>query len=324
MPLLGHNNYCVQKVTAKIQPNESMPQNQPHKDHLLLGVSSGIAAFFLLAVMGAFAKLLLDNHNVVEIAFYRNALAVIPMLLYIAVRKSWHLFEVKNKPVMTARVIGGLLTLIITYAALDFLPLADATVIFMSSTLFVPVLAFLILGERIGPWRWLAVFVGFSGVILVAGPTGNIPFVGGIIALLAATGHAAIHIILRFLRDENAFTVTLYFMGGSAALTALALPFVFNMPQQKEWLWFAGVAISGGLAQYCLTTAMKFAPATVITPLNYTGLLWATGLDILIWAYVPGWPVFIGGAIIIGANVFIAWRERKARRAQLSPEESLY
>ena len=85
----------------------------------------------------------------------------------------------------------------------------------------------------------------------------------------------------------------------------------------NELFLFLCIGITGGVGQYCLASALKLAPASVIAPINYTGLLWATLLDIIFWSYLPGWPVFMGGAIIIAAQAYIMHRERLSlRRSQ--------
>jgi len=294
-----------------------MPKEQAKtisKDNIIFGTFMGLAGFFLLAMMAAFTKLLATNHHVVEIAFYRNVIAALAMFAYIAASRRFDLLQVLNKPMMAARVIVGTITLYITYTAIKLLPIADATVLFMASTLIVPVLAILLLGEVMGWRRWSAVLVGFIGVILVAGPTGNLAPIGVIVALVAACGHASVYIILRFLKQENSFTVTFYFVLGGAVMSAIFMPFIAAPVMPHEIFWILGVAATGGLAQYCMTSGFKYAPASVISPLNYTGLLWATGLDILIWKHIPGWPVFIGGAVIVAANCYIVVRENRRRK----------
>lgn len=280
-------------------------------DNIARGVGFAALAFFLLAMMGACSKLLFDNgHNLVEIVFYRNFLALIPMLVYAAIQRKPALFVPKNGKLLGFRVMTGVAGLFTTFAALGHLPMADATVIFMTSNLLIPVLAFFFLKEQIGLHRWSAIFIGFCGVVLVAGPTGQVSLTGTLLALAAACFHASVQTLLRKLKNENAFTVTFYFMFGGAIVSAFAMPWFALWPGARDALLFAGLAASGGCAQYCLTSAYKNAPAAVISPFNYTGLLWATGLDILVWHYMPKWPVFAGGMIIIGANLYILHRER--------------
>ena len=280
-----------------------------HEDNVLKGAIYAALAFFLLAVMSACAKLLSVNHNVIEIAFYRNLVALIPMLIYVGIANKWQLLHIENKPMLGLRVLVGVVGLIITFAAIGRLPISDASVIFMSSNLIIPVLAFFFLKEHIGIHRKFAIFIGFLGILLVAAPTGHVSAIGVFLALIAACIHATIHILLRYLKNEQAFTVTFYFILGGVVVPGLFMPWIALWPTQYDIMLFIAVGISGGFAQYCLTSAFKYAPATVAAPFSYTGLLWATALDMIIWKHVPGWHVYVGGAIIIGAKIYILHRE---------------
>lgn len=297
-------------------------QKQEHKDQITLGVIHGTLAFFLLALMSVCAKLLTEHHHVLEIAFYRNLIALIPVLLYIALTRKTHLLKTDKPMAMMFRALVGTLGLIFTFGAFKYLPLSDATVIFFTATLLAPALSFFILKEHVGPYRWGAIILGFCGVILIAAPSGEAKVLGIAIAFAAAFIHAVIHLLLRHLKTESSFTVTFYFFLGGCLIPALFMPFVAHMPGPNEWLLFLGVGIFGGVAQYFLTSAFRLAPIAIIAPLNYTGLLWATGFDILIWSYIPGWPVFLGGAIIIGCNLFIIYREHKLKKSsRTGPED---
>ena len=103
-------------------------------------------------------------------------------------------------------------------------------------------------------------------------------------------------------------------MLGGTLIPAVVMPWVASVPSYHDMLLFLGVGLSGGLAQYFLTSAFRLAPASVISPFNYTGLIWASLFDILIWNAIPGWPVFIGGSIIMASNFYIIHRERLAEK----------
>ncbi|MCB1590987.1 MAG: DMT family transporter [Alphaproteobacteria bacterium] len=296
------------------QQEINSPSGETQHDNILKGALFAAAAFFLLAVMGACAKLLTADHNVMEVAFYRNAVPLVLMMAYVALRRKKGAYAIGNKRLLIMRVGIGIIGLVCTFGALQQLPISDATVIFMGSNLIIPVLAFFLLKEHVGPYRWMAILIGFCGVFLVAAPTGHINPLGVALAMAAACVHATIQVILRRLKNENPFAVTFYFTLGGAVFSALFLPWVAEFPTGNDMILYLILGCSGGLAQYCLTNAFKYAPATIAAPFNYTGLLWATGLDIMIWHYVPGWNVFVGGAIIIAAKIFILHRERKNRQ----------
>jgi len=193
--------------------------------------------------------------------------------------------------------------------------MADATVLLFASSIITPIIVHFALKEYVGIYRAAAITVGLGGVALMAGPTGAINPLGVVLGLSAATMHAMMYSTLRYLKTEDSLTVTFYFI-----LAGILIPGIFFMPfvatpiqNTFDLMLFLALGISGGCAQLCLANAHRHAPASLIAPLNYTGLIWATGFDILIWKYIPGWPVFIGGAIIISSSLFIIYRENKTK-----------
>lgn len=285
-----------------------------HQDKVLKGIASGVTAFFMLAVMSMFVRLLGPNHHVLEIAFYRNLIPMVLILSYIlAAGKKDQL--ITQKPLaLFFRVLFGTIGLFFTFATLKALPLANATVLFFTSTLLVPALSFFLLKEHIGPHRWLAIAVGMCGVLVMAQPGVNMPLAGILLGVTAAFFHALIQVFLRHLKTESSLTVTFYFMLGGTLIPAVFMPWVGSIPTTHDMLLFLGVGVSGGIAQYFLTSAFRLAPASVISPFNYTGLIWASLFDIAIWGLVPGWPVFAGGGVIMISNFYIIHREHLAEK----------
>jgi drug/metabolite transporter (DMT)-like permease len=289
-----------------------------HKDEIMKGIASAVLAFFFLTVMNVFVKLLAETHHIAEIAFYRNAIPIAFVLAYALFRKKPDIFKTRKPRAMLLRVVIGTTGLYLTFGAVKLLPLADATVLFFVATLIAPVLSVFILKEYIGPHRWMAIAIGFTGVLLIAQPHGNFQLLGTLVALGAALCHAIVQVMLRHLKTESSITVAFYFMLGGMLVSACFLPFVAKSATPLEMLYFLGLGLSGGAGQYFITSSFRLAPASVIVPFNYTGLIWATGFDILIWHYVPGWPVFAGASIIIVSKLYFIYRERlqEKRKAQ--------
>ncbi|MCB1651836.1 MAG: DMT family transporter [Alphaproteobacteria bacterium] len=288
-------------------------------DKILHGMAYALLSIFLLSVMSACAKTLSETHHVVETVFYRNAIALIPFLTYILVFKKYEYLKTNRPFRVMLRVLVGTTGLFVTFAAWKHLPLADATVIFFTSTLLAPALAFFILKEHIGPHRWSAILIGFTGILFIAHPSGEADLLGIAFAFCAALLHSCIHIILRSLKTESHMMVTFYFILGGALIPALAMPFIATPVHSEEIPIFLLLGLTGGAAQILLAGAYRYAPVSVVAPFHYTGLIWASGFDILIWKTVPGWSVFVGAAIIITANLYILHRERKKITGSASP-----
>ena len=286
------------------------------QDNIIKGMISGLLAFFMLAVMNVFAKLLSENHHVVEIAFFRNLIATLPFLFLIFVMKKKEILKINQRPRgVIARAVIGTISLITTFAAFAAMPMADTTAFLFTASLFIPILGIIFLSEKVGPYRWGAIMIGFVGVMVMLQPTGNFNSVGVTLALSAALMHAVLQTILRYLgKTEKPETITFYFVAIGTLIAALPLPWLFTMPSWDEIPLFLGVGISGVLAQFLLSIAFGNAPAAVVTVFNYSGLIWATFFGWIIWQEWPSEAIFIGGIIVISSNIFMIWRESRQRK----------
>jgi len=277
---------------------------------------AAIGAFFMFTVMNVFAKLLSATHSVIEIAFYRNLIACVPFLVLVFVFGKRDILVIQSKPSLVGfRAVLGSLSLMTTFAAFSLMPMAETTVLLFTASLFIPVLGVFFLRERVGPYRWVAVAVGFIGVVIMARPTAHISAIGVAVAITAAFMHATLQIVLRYLgRFERPETITFYFLVIGTLITALPLPFVAVTPTMTEVPLLFGVGLSGAVAQWLISTAFRHAPAAVVTVFNYTGIVWSTLFGWLIWNDFPVPAVLIGAAVVIAASGFIIWRESRAGR----------
>ena len=287
-----------------------------HRENVVLGMAAAMGAFFMFSVMVVFAKLLSENHSVIEIAFYRNLIASVPFLFLVFALGRREILVLRTKPVLVGvRALIGTVSLTVTFTAYSLMPLADTTALLFTSSLFIPVLGVIFLRESVGPYRWTAVSVGFAGVIIMAQPSGDVYVPGVAVAMFAAFMHAILQIILRYLgRYESPETVSFYFFVVGTFVTALALPFVAVRPTLTEVPLLIGVGLSGALAQWLLSVAFKNAPAAIVTVFNYSGIVWATFFGWMIWNELPLPAVVIGGTIVIASNMLVVWRESRLGR----------
>lgn len=293
-----------------------MAEAIPHKndsEHIGRGIGAAVGAIFMFTLMNVFAKYLSSNHSVIEIAFYRNLVACVPFLVAIFLFGRRQILIIQKKPlVVAARATFGVMTLSLTFAAFSLMPMAETTVLLFTASLFIPVLGVVFLKEKVGPYRWTAVFTGFVGVAIMANLTGEVNLPGVAIALIAALMQAVMSILLRYLGGhERPETVTFYFFVIGTFLTGLALPFVANTPTVAEIPLFFGVGLSGAAAQWLYATALKYTPAAVVAVVSFSSIVWATLFGWLIWNDWPLPIVFVGAAVVIGSNILIVWRENR-------------
>jgi drug/metabolite transporter (DMT)-like permease len=293
---------------------ESTPLD--HQEHVVRGMIAALGAFFMFTVMNVFAKLLSANHSVIEIAFYRNLIASVPFLVMIFVFGKREILVLRSKPVLVGvRAAVGTLSLVTTFFAYSLMPMADTTALLFTASLFIPVFGVVFLKESVGPWRWGAVAMGFVGVIIMTRPTGDVYALGIAVALGAATLHATLQIILRYLgRFEQPETISFYFFVVGTFLTALPLPFIAVRPTLSEVPLLIGVGLSGSAAQWLLSIAFRNARAAIVTVFNYSGIVWATLFGWMIWNEWPLPAVMAGAAVVIASNLLIVWRESRLKR----------
>lgn len=290
-----------------------MPDKKEHKDNPILGMSAAIAAFFMFAVMQTFAKLLTESHHVIEIAFYRNLIGTLPFLFIIFAMNRKKILVINSKPkTIIARSILGTVSLIVTFAAFAMMPMADATAFLFTASLFIPILSILFLSEKVGIYRWMAIIIGFSGVLVMLSPSGNVNMLGAFTAISAAMMHAVLQVVLRSLgKHESPETVTFYFFVIGIIVTALMMPFVYTPVTINNVPFIIGVGLSGLAAQFLLSIAYKNAEATIVTVFNYSGIIWATIFGWMIWNDWPAMTIWTGASIVIASNIFMIWRESK-------------
>lgn len=285
-----------------------------HHDHPLLGIACMGIAMFLIGIMGMFAKILSADMSPVAIAFYRNTIGVMMIGGFFVARGQLSYLKTDRPYAHIMRAAIGTTGLVLTYYTLSILSMSQATVLFFASSLIMPLLGVFLLKEYVGLPRWLAILIGFGGVVIAAQPFGVVSALGVILALVTALFHAIVGICLRWLgRTEGAMTTTFYFV----FIGALCLvPFMFfvdiTVPSDKVWMVVC-VGLSGSFAQVFLTGAFKFADSAAVSAVAYTNLVWAVLFDLVIWGTIPTLYVLSGGAVIILCNMFIIYREKTVK-----------
>jgi drug/metabolite transporter (DMT)-like permease len=210
------------------------------------------------------------------------------------------------------RAAIGVTGLGLCFLANHLMPLADAVAITFAAPLIVTALSAPLLGERVELHRWGAVVAGFAGVLLIVKPSGEMFNIGAFVAVAAAFSMALTQITIRQLnRTDAPITIVIYFTLFSTLFTALPLPFVWITPTLEDWGVALLMGLFGGSAQFFVTTAFGLAPASVISPFNYAGLLWSGLLGWLIWSDIPEWHVFLGAAAVLASGLAIMHHETR-------------
>jgi len=289
----------------------------------LLGIGLRIGAATSFGFMAAMIKLGSEaGVSLPELAFYRFAFGLPPLLAWIAWAGNFGAWRTKRPMAHFWRGAIGLSTMVLAFGALTWLPLAESATIGFVAPLFSVALSALILGEPVGRHRWSAVALGFIGVLIVMRPSGsNLPAEGLALALLAAFGVAAVTITIRQIgKTESTPTTVLWFTLFSMAATGALLPFFAQAHDGRTWTILVALGLFGGAGQLFLTSALRFAPVSVVVPFDYTQLLWAVLLGWAIWDAQPPATTWAGAAVIVASGLYTLYREHKLGREKLRPE----
>lgn len=267
------------------------------------------------SAMDVLLKLLAGHYPAVQVSALRGAASIPFVLLAVGVTGRWR----DLKPVRWGlHLLRGLLAIVMlsTFVyAVKLLPLADAYSIFLAAPLIVTALSVPILGERVDARRWIAIAVGLSGTLVLLNPqASNLATLGGLAAIVSASCYALSAISVRILtRTDTTASMVFWFM---LMLTVfggiLAVPSWIPI-DPRHWPLLLGVGVLGALGQHFITEAFRHARASVVAPFEYTAMLWAVSFDWLFWDHAPNSRMFVGGAIIIAAGLYLIHRERRER-----------
>lgn len=305
-------------------PNQATPaqpvagQNRP-----IAGILLRLTAMISLAIMFAFVKLAGQNGvHVTESLFYRQLIAL-PLICVLIWRSSagWSAIRTNRHPLHILRSAFGIFAMGLNFWAMTLLPLADATTISFTVPIFATLFAALILREHVGIRRWSAILIGFIGVLVVVQPGGDmIPAFGATVALCGALVTASVTLVIRMLgRTETSIVTIFWFSVYTLPALAVCVYIYGGGHDAKTWGYLLGVGIFGGMAQLAITQSLRLAPISTVMPMDYSSLVWATIIGIVVFNQWPGMSILLGAPIIIASGLFIAWREhvrasRQARR----------
>ena len=284
----------------------------------LRGAVIMLVAVGSFALMDASLKTLSPHYSPMQVTTLRTLSALPIVLVWVAVRGGFgQLLRVRFGLHLLRAVLGIASLATFTYG-LRHLPLSETYSIFFVAPLLITIFAALWLGERIGRTRWIAIAMGFAGVLVVLRPTGRGTLtLAGLAILATALTYALSAITVRVLGRTDSTQSMVFWLMVMVAVGAgvLALP-GWRPIQPAHWLPIAAMAVTGSLAQWGITEAFRLGQASFIAPLEYTALVWGVILDWALWRTLPGTLTFVGAAVIIASGVYLLRSERVHAEAE--------
>jgi drug/metabolite transporter (DMT)-like permease len=272
-------------------------------------------AAILIPLLNASAKYLGTKYPIAEIVWARYAGHFIYMVILFAPRRGLSLLVSRRPGLQFIRSALLFTSTAIYFSALHYVPLATATAIGFTAPFIVTALAPLVLGERVGTRRWIAVGLGFVGALAVVRPGEDAVPLAAFLVFGSAVTSASYQLITRKLAfHDPAETSITYIAVVGFLLATLALPFFWRTPDSlMDIAVFVALGLFGGFGHYFMVRAYEMAPAPFVSPFNYGQLVGTVALGYFIFAQFPDVWTWLGAAIIVASGLDMLFAEARGK-----------
>ena len=280
------------------------------------GIFFMLLAMLIFSILNAIVKDTTSSYDPIQLVFFRCFFAAFPSAIFLVIRGQWMLPSSSEWKIHFKRAFLLAIGLSSLFIGIGKLPLSNSMALYFSATLFLVVLSYPILREKIVFSQWLAVIIGLIGVLIIAKPGGDVFQWGALFLIIGAFMESAYNLYGRLLSStHNSFMLT--FLGSllPALVILLALPFVWVTPDFGGWVALISLGLGGGLGQLCITFAYHHASAGILAPMIYSAMLWSVMLDIMLYENWPTESLLLGCGIIIVSGLMIVFSEAKRKKA---------
>ena len=273
-----------------------------------------VCAFSLMDVLVKWS----DAYPVGQVLFFRGFCGIIPILFLIPRDRFLNFYKTTRPLLHFKRCLSGLIALVAIFIALRNLPLATVVSITFAAPIFTTIFSIFLLKEKVGLYRWLAVLVGFVGIIVITEPGFSSLNFYYIYPIIFCLGLSYVAIAIRKLSTtEPVWLISFFFSFSIAILGLLSLFQGWVMPNFLDLFLLSMVGILGGLANLWLSQSYKYSEVSLVTPLKYLALVFAIIFGYFIWSEVPTLKTLMGALLVILSS-FIIFRREMTLKNRLS------
>ena len=277
------------------------------------GIACMLLAGFLAVVMQACVRHLSGQIHPFEIGFFRSLFGIIVIVPWL-LRHGLAPFRTRRLPMHGVRAVLHVTAMMGYFYAISLTPLTTVNALFFTAPIFVTVLAVFVFAETVDSRRWMAIFVGFAGTLVVLRPGLGDIGTGPLVAVVAAFIWGCGMTVIKALgRTESSVTITAYL---SVLMTPLALVpalFVWQWPTLEQLPWLVLIGILANSNQMLIAQALKEAETHVVMPFDFFRLIWASIIAYVAFAETADFFTWVGGIMIFAGAAYIAYRHRRRR-----------
>lgn len=290
--------------------------------NLAQAILLSLTGIFLLDTMGAVIKHLGDSYPPQQLSAFRNFFGLFPSLLVLLASAEWQKsgrrLLIRQWRLALARGLFVAFAQFCFYLSLIKLALATASTLAFAGPLFVTLLSVVLLKDRVGTWRWLAVAIGFIGVLVILRPGSEVFSAFALLPVAAAIGYALSAVSVRLIKDPvPSAMINLYaHIGAFLGAVGLTLGTTGYVPvtSAADWAWIVGMGTVGGCGVLLLVIAYRRTSPSNLAPFDYFGIPFTFTLGWTFFDEAPFGELFPGVLLIVAGGGLIFWRERRAAR----------
>lgn len=285
----------------------------PQKRSTYLGITMMLVGILLFSMNDAMGKWLVATYSVGQVLVLRSIAALLALSPFIAKEGVANVMRPDRPVLQTLRVVFSSAEVAFFYYAVAYLPLADVMTYWLAGPVWAVVIAALFLGERVKVWHWLAVLIGFLGVVVALQPSAATLTWPAIVAIIGSFLFAAMVITGRQLRGTADITlVTWQNIGALIMGFAMLLPFGWVETSWRDAGLLGLLGVVAMLGHICVTRSLKLAPASTVVPYQYTLIIWAVLFGWFFFDELPTLAMALGSALIITAGLALLFLEQKS------------
>jgi drug/metabolite transporter (DMT)-like permease len=271
-----------------------------------------LGATIMFSASTAISKWQVATYPIGEVLWIRSVVSLLVCGALILPRTGLAVFRTDRLWDHAKRGISQSMSQTCILIALSMMSMAGAIAINFSAPLFATLLSVIWLREAVGRHRWIALIVGFLGVLVVTHPSADTLQIGAAFALVNAVLYGTVTVAVRRMsQTESPQTLTMYQMVMMTGFIALLLPFGVVIPTPLDGIQLVAGGVGNAIGQYWWTKSLHLAPTSAVTPFSYMSLVWAIILGFLIWGDVPTVGLIVGSAIVVGSGIYLLWCERR-------------
>ena len=245
-----------------------------------------------------------------QVVFFRGFFGIVFYFFVIPKNRINNFYQTKRAFLHFLRCFVGLIAMVAIFIALRNLPLATVVSISFAAPIFTTIFSIFFLSERVGIYRWLAVVIGFVGILIITEPGFESLNIYYIFPIIFCVGLSYVAIAIRQLSStEPVWLISLNFSIVITIAGLCTLPYGWKIPSFFDFFVLSLVGLFGGVANLWLSQSYKFSEVSLVTPLKYLGLVFAIFFGYLIWGEVPSLKSLIGGLLVILSSIIIFRRE---------------